>query len=232
MATALLGRGKQQFIAERRDEYAQVRERVANRQPRTRQLGYEEAVARAPALDWDNYTPPRPSFLGTRVLEDFPLEKLVETIDWTPFFISWELAGKYPRILEDEVVGEQARSLFADARAMLDKIISEKLITASATLGFWPANRNGSDDIDLFTDESRTEVLATLHHLRQQMDKPNGEPNLCLADYVAPPGRGSRLRRRFLRYHRAWRRRTVGAIPRGARRLQQHSAEITRRPAR
>ncbi|MBM68525.1 MAG: methionine synthase [Haliea sp.] len=188
VATALLGRGKAQFIAERRDEYAQVRERVANRQPRTRQLAYEEAVARAPALDWDNYTPPRPSFLGTRVLEDFPLEKLVETIDWTPFFISWELAGKYPRILEDEVVGEQARSLFADAQAMLDKLISEKLITASATLGFWPANRNGSDDIDLFTDESRSEVLATLHHLRQQMDKPNGEPNLCLADYVAPPG--------------------------------------------
>jgi 5-methyltetrahydrofolate--homocysteine methyltransferase len=188
VATALLGRGKAQFIAERRDEYAQVRERVANRQPRTRQLAYEEAVARAPALDWDNYTPPRPSFLGTRVLEDFPLEKLVETIDWTPFFISWELAGKYPRILEDEVVGEQARSLFADAQTMLDKLISEKLITASATLGFWPANRNGSDDIDLFTDESRSEVLATLHHLRQQMDKPNGEPNLCLADYVAPPG--------------------------------------------
>jgi len=188
VATALLGRGKAQFIAERRDEYAQVRERVANRQPRTRQLAYEEAVARAPALDWDNYTPPRPSFLGTRVLEDFPLEKLVETIDWTPFFISWELAGKYPRILEDEVVGEQARALFADAQAMLDKLISEKLITASATLGFWPANRNGSDDIDLFTDESRSEVLATLHHLRQQMDKPNGEPNLCLADYVAPPG--------------------------------------------
>ncbi len=188
VATALLGRGKAQFIAERRDEYAQVRERVANRQPRTRQLAYEEAVARAPALDWDNYTPPRPSFLGTRILEDFPLEKLVETIDWTPFFISWELAGKYPRILEDEVVGEQARALFADAQAMLDKLISEKLITASATLGFWPANRNGSDDIDLFTDESRSEVLATLHHLRQQMDKPNGEPNLCLADYVAPPG--------------------------------------------
>ncbi|HBQ41925.1 MAG TPA: methionine synthase, partial [Halieaceae bacterium] len=188
VAAALLGRGKAQFIAERREEYAQVRERVANRQPRTRQLGYEEAVARAQQLDWDNYTPPRPSFLGTRVLEDFPLEKLVDTIDWTPFFISWELAGKYPRILEDDVVGEQARSLFADAQRMLDKIISEKRITASATLGFWPANRNGSDDIDLYTDDSRNEVLATLHHLRQQMDKPSGEPNLCLADYVAPPG--------------------------------------------
>ncbi|WP_035527027.1 methionine synthase [Haliea salexigens] len=188
VAAALLGRGKAQFIAERREEYAQVRERVANRQPRTRQLGYEEAVARAQQLDWDNYTPPRPSFLGTRVLEDFPLEKLVNTIDWTPFFISWELAGKYPRILEDDVVGEQARSLFADAQRMLDKIISEKRITASATLGFWPANRNGSDDIDLYTDDSRNEVVATLHHLRQQMDKPSGEPNLCLADYVAPPG--------------------------------------------
>ncbi len=188
VAAALLGRGKAQFIAERREEYAQVRERVANRQPRTRQLGYEEAVARAQQLDWDNYTPPRPSFLGTRVLEDFPLEKLVDTIDWTPFFISWELAGKYPRILEDDVVGEQARSLFADAQRMLDKIISEKRITASATLGFWPANRNGSDDIDLYTDDSRNEVVATLHHLRQQMDKPSGEPNLCLADYVAPPG--------------------------------------------
>lgn len=188
VAAALLGRGKAQFIAERREEYSKVRERVANRQPRTRQLGYEEAVARAQQLDWDNYTPPRPSFLGTRVLENFPLEKLVDTIDWTPFFISWELAGKYPRILEDDVVGEQARSLFADAQRMLDKIISEKRITASATLGFWPANRNGSDDIDLYTDDSRSEVVATLHHLRQQMDKPSGEPNLCLADYVAPPG--------------------------------------------
>ncbi len=188
VASALLGRGKAAFVTERREEYAVVRERVANRQPRTRQLSYEEALARAPALDWDTYTPPRPSFLGTRVLEDFPLEKLVDTIDWTPFFISWELAGKCPRILEDEVVGEQARNLFADAQKMLDKIISEKLISASATLGFWPANRNGSDDIDLYADDSRSDVVATLHHLRQQMDKPNGEPNQCLSDYIAPAG--------------------------------------------
>ncbi|MEQ8803902.1 MAG: vitamin B12 dependent-methionine synthase activation domain-containing protein, partial [Haliea sp.] len=111
-----------------------------------------------------------------------------EIIDWTPFFISWELAGKYPKILEDAVVGEQARELFADAQAMLQKIIDQKLITARATLGFWPAARNGSDDIDLFADESRSEIIATLHHLRQQMDKPNAEPNLCLADYVAPAG--------------------------------------------
>ena len=188
VATALMGLGKPKYVAERRSEYSTVRERVANRQPRTRQLAYAEAVAHAAGLDWESYTPPQPSFIGTRVLEDFPLEKLVDIIDWTPFFISWELAGKYPKILEDEVVGEQARELFADARAMLQKIIDEQLITASATLGFWPAVRNGSDDIDLFADESRSNVIATLHHLRQQMDKPNGEPNLCLADYVAPAG--------------------------------------------
>ena len=188
VATALMGLGKAKYVAERRSEYSAVRERVANRQPRTRQLAYAEAVAHAAGLDWDTYTPPRPSFIGTRVLEDFPLEKLVDIIDWTPFFISWELAGKYPKILDDDIVGEQARELFADAQAMLQKIIDEKLITASATLGFWPAVRNGSDDIDLFADESRSDVIATLHHLRQQMDKPNGEPNLCLADYVAPVG--------------------------------------------
>ncbi|MFO7550598.1 MAG: methionine synthase [Haliea sp.] len=188
VATALMGLGKAKYVAERRSEYTAVRERVANRQPRTRQLPYAEAVAHAPALDWDGYTPPKPSFIGTRVLDDFPLQKLVDIIDWTPFFISWELAGKYPKILEDAVVGEQARELFADAQAMLQKIIDEKLITARATLGFWPAARNGSDDIDLFADESRSEIIATLHHLRQQMDKPNGEPNLCLADYVAPAG--------------------------------------------
>ncbi|MEQ9462929.1 MAG: methionine synthase, partial [Haliea sp.] len=188
VATALMGLGKPKFVAERRSEYTAVRERVANRQPRTRQLPYAEAVAHAAALEWDQYTPPRPSFIGIQVLDDFPLEKLVDTIDWTPFFISWELAGKYPKILDDEVVGEQARELFADAQAMLRKIIDEKLITARGTLGFWPAVRQGSDDIDLFADDSRSEVVATLHHLRQQMDKPNGEPNFCLADYVAPAG--------------------------------------------
>ncbi len=187
VATQLMGLGKSKFVAERREEYIGVRERVAARKPRTRQLKYAEAVARAPDLDWQQYTPPRPTFIGTRVFEDFPLEKLVDTIDWTPFFISWELAGKYPKIFDDAVVGPQARELFADAQALLQRMVSERLITASATIGFWPAARNGSDDIDVFADESRDQVIATLHHLRQQMDKPNGEPNLCLADYIAPP---------------------------------------------
>jgi 5-methyltetrahydrofolate--homocysteine methyltransferase len=190
VATQLMGLGKPKFVAERRQEYIGVRERVAARKPRTRQLKYTEAVARAPDLDWQQYTPPRPSFIGTRVFEDFPLEKLVDTIDWTPFFISWELAGKYPKIFDDAVVGPQARELFADAQALLLRMVSERLITASATIGFWPAARNGSDDIDLFADDNRDQVIATLHHLRQQMDKPNGEPNLCLADYIAPPEAG------------------------------------------
>jgi 5-methyltetrahydrofolate--homocysteine methyltransferase len=186
VATALMGKGKPAFVAERRAEYEKVRERIAARQPRVRQLPYPEAIANAPRFDWQAYTPPKPSFIGTRVYEDFPLEPLLETIDWTPFFISWDLAGKYPKILEDDVVGPQARELFADAQAMLRRLIDEKLITAKATVGFWPAQRVGSDDIALYADESRGEVIATLHHLRQQMEKPSGEPNLCLADYVAP----------------------------------------------
>jgi 5-methyltetrahydrofolate--homocysteine methyltransferase len=124
------------------------------------------------------------------VFEDFPLEELVDTIDWTPFFITWELAGKYPDILEDEVVGKQAKELFRDAQAMLRRIVDEKLLQARATIGFWPAARHGADDILVYADESRSEVLATLHELRQQVEKPNGKPNLSLADFIAPDGSG------------------------------------------
>ena len=186
VATQLVGDAKQAFVEARREEYDVVRERVANRKPKSRQLSYNEAVARGLQLDWDSYTPPRPSFIGTRVFENFPLEDLVDTIDWTPFFITWELAGKYPAILEDAVVGAQATELFRDAQAMLQRIIDEKLLKASATIGFWPAARSGADDITVFADESRSEVIATLHHLRQQVEKPNGKPNLSLADFVAP----------------------------------------------
>ncbi len=185
VASQLMSDNKANYVSQLATEYTAVRERVANRKPRTRTLPYAEAVANGLQLDWDAYTPPRPGFTGTRVYDDFPLQDLVEVIDWTPFFISWELAGKYPAILEDEVVGSQARELFADAQAMLAKIIDEKWLTAKATLGFWPAARVG-DDILLYTDEERNEPLAILHHLRQQMEKPGGEPNWCLADYVAP----------------------------------------------
>lgn len=191
VATQLVGDGKPAFVQARREEYDVVRERVANRKPKGRQRSYQEAIEHGLKLDWDNYTPPRPSFIGTRVFDDFPLQDLVNTIDWTPFFITWELAGKYPKILEDEVIGEQARELFADAQAMLARIVDEKLLTASGTVGFWPAARSGADDIVVYSDESRNEVIATLHQLRQQIEKPNGKPNLSLADFIAPQGSGA-----------------------------------------
>jgi 5-methyltetrahydrofolate--homocysteine methyltransferase len=186
VATQLVGDGKRDFVEARRVEYDTVRERVANRKPKSRQRTYSEAIDHGLKLDWESYQPPQPSFIGTRVFDDFPLEELVATIDWTPFFITWELAGKYPAILEDEVVGAQARELFDDATAMLARIVDEKLLTARGTIGFWPAARSGADDIAVYSDESRSEVIATLHQLRQQIEKPNGKPNLSLADFVAP----------------------------------------------
>ena len=162
---------KDNFVAACRSEYIAVRERNANRQPKSKPISYAEAVARAPQFDWSNYTPPKPQFLGVKVFADYPLERLVETIDWTPFFISWELAGKYPDILDDEKVGEAARNLFADAQAMLKRLVSEKLIKASAVLGFWPAARVGGDDIEVYADDERGQTIATLHQLRQQIEK-------------------------------------------------------------
>ena len=189
VATQLMGEGKAGFVKSLQEDYEVVRERVANRAPRGGQLDYASAAANPPALDWSDYAPPKPGFIGTRVFDDFPLADLVPTIDWTPFFITWELAGKYPAILEDEVVGEQARALFADAQAMLQRIVDEKLLRARAVVGFWPAARSGADDIAVYRDESRTEVIATLHHLRQQ-NTPPGKPNRSLADYVAPADSG------------------------------------------
>nr|WP_279304921.1 methionine synthase [Pseudohalioglobus lutimaris] len=188
VATQLMGDGKPAFVEERRQQYQQVRERIANREPRAKPLSYAEAVSRAPQLDWDSYQPVKPSFIGTRVFDDFPLAKLIDTIDWTPFFITWELAGKFPRILEDEVIGKQATELYQDAQAMLKQIVDEKLLTARAVVGFWPADRSGADDITIYSDETRTQPLATLHHLRQQSDKAGGKPNQSLADYIAPEG--------------------------------------------
>jgi 5-methyltetrahydrofolate--homocysteine methyltransferase len=186
VATQLLNESKEDFIAQTRDEYELVRQRIGNRQPRSKQLAYTEAISRAADLDWQQYQPQQPSFIGTRVFDDFPIEDLIETIDWTPFFITWELAGKYPKILEDDVIGEQARELFNDAQAMLKRIIDEKLLTARACIGFWPAARINGDDIAVFADESRGEKIATLHHLRQQTAKTDGKPNFSLADFIAP----------------------------------------------
>ena len=190
VATKLMNASKDEFISATRADYEVVRERIGKRKPRSKQLAYDEAVKRGSNLDWTQYQPPRPAFIGTRVFDDFPLEDLLDTLDWTPFFITWELAGKYPKILEDEVVGAQARELFDDAQAMLKRIIDEKLFTAKATIGFWPAARINGDDIAVYADESRSEQIATLHHLRQQTEKVDGKPNFSLADFVAPAERG------------------------------------------
>ncbi len=180
---------KTAFVEEKRAEYARIRERRAGQENRGRRLPYEDAVKNGFKTDWSDYTPPTPTFTGTKTFDDYPLETLRETIDWTPFFITWGLAGKYPKILDDEKVGEAARNLFADAQKMLDKIISEKLIRAKAVIGFWPAASEG-DDIALFDDKG--EQFSTLHHLRQQSEKPDDKPHMSLADYVAPKDSGVR----------------------------------------
>ena len=189
VATTLLSKElKPDYAQKTRDEYAMIRERTANRAARTERLSYEKALAAGPQFDWSEHTPVQPSFLGRKVLEDIDLRVLEEYIDWTPFFISWNLAGKYPRILEDEVVGEAATSLFNDAQAILRRLIDEKLIRAKAIFGFWPANQVDHDDIELYDQQGQP--IRRLFHLRQQTVKTDGKPNFCLADFVAPKDSG------------------------------------------
>ena len=175
------------FIEDIRAEYAKAAAAHERAESEKQRVPLAKARANAFKPDWTGYTPPKPSFLGTRVFEDFDLETLAKYIDWTPFFQTWELKGRYPAILEDERQGEAARQLFDDAQAMLKQIIDEKWFRPRAVVGFWPANADG-DDIRLFTDEGRAEELATLFTLRQQLSKRDGKPNMALADFVAPAG--------------------------------------------
>jgi 5-methyltetrahydrofolate--homocysteine methyltransferase len=188
VATALVSAHKSEFVEQRQSEYAVIRERTARRGPKGQRLSYPDAISSALQTEWSAYQPPSPEFTGTRVLEDYPLDKLVDFIDWTPFFITWELAGKFPDILQDEVVGEAARSLYDDARGMLDRIIRERWLQANAVFGFWRAASVNHDDIEVYDDTGA--ALATLHCLRQQTAKANGSANLSLADYVAPRDSG------------------------------------------
>ena len=186
VASSLLSEDQREgYIAQIRQEYADVRQRHTGR--KAQNLMHTLADARAHAFhgDWQDYQPPRPPLLAIRRFVGYPLDIIAEVIDWTPFFHTWELAGSYPKILEDEVVGEHARNLFRDAQVMLEQLILENWLQPRAVFGFWPANSQG-DDILLYTDDTRTEVLATLHHLRQQQQKPPGQHNFCLADFVAP----------------------------------------------
>lgn len=189
-STLLSDELRPKFVSELQQEYAQVRERNANRKPRGTVRTYPEAINKGLKLDWENYTPPAPTFTGIKVFNDYDLNTLVDFIDWTPFFISWDLAGKYPRILEDEVVGEAARNLFDDAQKMLRKLIDEKLISANGVIGFWPANTVNHDDIAVYDADGKQ--ISTLHHIRQQHLKQGMEtkPHFSLADFVAPKETG------------------------------------------
>jgi 5-methyltetrahydrofolate--homocysteine methyltransferase len=176
-------------IARVREEYTRMAESYARGQAEKARTSIADARANRLKLDWAKYTPPKPTFLGTRVFKAYDLAELARYIDWTPFFHAWELKGTYPRILEDDKYGEAARPLFEDAQAMLKQLIAEKWLVANGVVGFWPANRVG-DDIEVYADESRREVIATLHTLRQQMARDPGRPNLALADFIAPKERG------------------------------------------
>ncbi|NVK41238.1 MAG: methionine synthase [Oceanospirillaceae bacterium] len=191
VASALLSETrKAAFVKEVQEEYEAIRERHAARQNDKRRVSLQAARGNKFAIDWDSYTPPVPKQLGIQVFDDYDLAELVEYIDWTPFFQSWELAGRYPRILSDEVVGEEATKLFNDAQAMLKRLVDEKLIKARAVIGIFPANSVGDDDIELYTDDSRSEVLMRLHHLRQQTEKVEGKAHMCLSDFIAPKDSG------------------------------------------
>jgi 5-methyltetrahydrofolate--homocysteine methyltransferase len=181
--------GRVRAVADTRVEYAKIAAAHARSQQDKARLALADARANALQLDWRSYTPPRPSFLGTRVLADFPLAELADYIDWSPFFSTWDLPGRYPAILDDAKVGEAARSLYADARAMLDRILRENWLRASAVVGFWPANRIG-DDIELYSCACHKAPLATLHTLRQQLVRREQRANVALADFVAPRDSG------------------------------------------
>ena len=191
VASTLLSRDlREAYVAEVKADYAKIREQHAGRGEARKLLPLQTARARGLKTDWNTYTPPVPKQLGVQVLRDFDLAEIAAVIDWTPFFQTWELAGRYPKILKDEVVGEEATKLFADAQAMLKQIIDEKWLTANGVFGLFPANTVGHDDIEIYTDELRTRTHMTWHNLRQQMEKPLDRPNLCLADFIAPKETG------------------------------------------
>jgi 5-methyltetrahydrofolate--homocysteine methyltransferase len=178
------------YVTELRGEYARIAAAHARAQEDKQRLSLTAARANAAKLDWSGaYVPTKPTFLGTRTLLDYRIAELIEFIDWTPFFQTWELSGRYPNILQDEKVGEAARALFEDAQGMLKKIVDENWFKANAVVGFWPANAFG-DDIAVFADDKRDDRIATLHTLRQQLSKREGRANAALADFIAPAESG------------------------------------------
>ncbi|WP_425611739.1 methionine synthase [Xanthomonas citri] len=210
VAQSLISRDlRQAFVAANDADYAEIRARHRNRGDARRLVSLEKARAQRFDGDWGTYTPPAPRQPGIHVFDDYPLQELIELIDWTPFFQAWELAGKFPAILSDEIVGTQASELYRDARRMLKRIVEEKWLTAKAVFGLWPANSVGDDVEVILTDPRDSEVeigdwqkqsqsrisnpqsRQLLHFLRQQVDKPIDRPDFCLADFIAPKSSGT-----------------------------------------
>jgi 5-methyltetrahydrofolate--homocysteine methyltransferase len=179
---------REKFVAANDADYAEIRERHKNRGDAKRLVPLAKARAQKFDGGWSDYTPPAPKQTGVTAFDDYPLQELIDIIDWTPFFNAWELVGKFPAILEDPVVGKQASELYRDARAMLKKIVAEKWLTAKAVFGLWPANSVGDDVLLSLSEEE--EKATTLHFLRQQVDKPADRPDFCLADFIAPKDSG------------------------------------------
>ena len=191
VVSSLLSReAKQRTIGDIRTEYARIAAAHARSEQNKKRLSLDDARANALRLDWSgSYAPPKPPQAGTQTLREIPIAELIDYIDWSPFFATWELKGKYPAILDDKEVGAAAKSLFADAQNMLMRLTAEGWFRARAVFGFYPANSEG-DDILLFADEARREPVAVLHTLRQQLTRRDGRANLALADFVAPRASG------------------------------------------
>jgi 5-methyltetrahydrofolate--homocysteine methyltransferase len=187
VSSLISAENKPAFVAKLRDDYDRLRKQHSG--PQAKLISLKEARAKGPKFDWNRTEIPQPEFLGPRTIEDFPLAELVPFIDWSPFFHTWELRGVYPAILQHERHGEEARKLFADAQELLEKLVSGKLIRARAVYGFFPANSVG-DDVEIYTDQTRQQVLKRFHFLRQQIEKPDGQPNWSLADFIAPKSSG------------------------------------------
>ncbi|MFZ3321260.1 MAG: methionine synthase [Usitatibacter sp.] len=187
-ATLSSEESRAKYMEDVRADYVKIRE-VHAKKVGQKSVTLAAARANAEPIDWSRYAPPRPQQLGVMALKNYPLEKLVPFIDWAPFFQTWDLAGKYPDILDDPVVGEAARNVMKEGKEMLDRVVKGRWLTASGVFGLWPAASVG-DDIEIYAGDKREQVLATWHNLRQQNEKPGGNPNLCLSDFVAPKESG------------------------------------------
>ena len=186
----LSGTLRDEYVASIKADYVEARTQHEAKKGKGSYVTLAEARSHGVKTDWKNFTPSKPWLTGVHKFEAYPLDKIAEYIDWSPFFQAWELAGRYPKILQDAVVGVEATKLFADAQVMLKQIIAEKWLSANAVFGLFPANTANSDDIEIYTDESRKKIAMTWHNLRQQTKKPVDIPNFCIADYVAPKDTG------------------------------------------